>query len=216
LADLANYLNDNGTEAYYKKCDITIKADVENAIEFAVSKTGTIDIAVLNAGVAGSGYFENFDSENFNRIIQTNVFGMTNFLEELIPIMKGQGYGKIAGVSSLADSRGIPGNAAYCASKSAVSFLLEAARVELKSTGIKIITIRPGFVKSDMTSKNTFYMPLLMEPGKAAKIIVEGVLKGKERIAFPLPLVLISYIGRVVPAFLFEIIIRLRGKPINE
>jgi len=104
----------------------------------------------------------------------------------------------------------------HCASKSAASFLLEAARVELEKYGINIITIKPGFVKSDMTAQNTFYMPFLMETNSAAKIIVKNILSGKKRIAFPLPIVFLSYLGKVAPARLFEFFIKLWGKPINE
>jgi len=137
-------------------------------------------------------------------------------LEALIPVMKNQGYGTIAGVTSLADLRGIPGNAAYCASKSGSSFLLEAARIELEKFGIKINTIKPGFVISELTKDNTFHMPFLMETNAAAKIIVNGILSGKKRIYFPLPMVFLSYLGKITPALIFDYLFKLWKKPINE
>ncbi|MFC2131287.1 SDR family NAD(P)-dependent oxidoreductase [Bacteroidota bacterium] len=216
LKESTELLKSKDISAFYKICDVTDKEQMKKSVDFAIDKIGSIDIAILNAGVAGSGYFENFDSDNLKKIFDVNVFGLANGMETLIPVMKKQGYGKIAGVSSLADSRGIPGNAAYCASKSATSFILEAARIELEKYGINIITIKPGFVKSDMTAQNTFYMPFLMETTVAAKIIVKGILSGKKRIAFPLPLVILSYLGKTIPAKLFEFFIKKWRKPINE
>ena len=213
---IADELNILGQKAYFKKCDVSDLSQMKESVEFAIEKMGSIDIAILNAGVAGSGYFQDFTSENLRRIFDVNVFGIANGLEVLIPYMKKTGSGIIAGVSSLADARGVPGNAGYCASKTAASFLLEAARVELKETGIKIITVRPGFVKTDMTAINKFYMPFLMEVEESAKIIVKGLLEGKERIAFPLPMILFSYLGRALPSVIFEKLVHLWRKPTVE
>lgn len=216
LAIVCDSLKDVNTSVYYKVCDVSSKEQMSEAIDFAIQKMGGIDIAILNAGIAGSGYFENFNSDNLKRIFDVNAMGVAFGLELLIPIMKNQGHGIIAGVTSLADARGFPGNAAYSASKSAATFLLEAARVELEKFGIKVLTIKPGFVKSDMTANNTFYMPFLMETKEAASIIVNGILSGKKLIGFPMPMVFLSWLGKVMPAVIFEYFIKLWGKPINE
>lgn len=216
LAKICNSLKNLNPSVYYKVCDVTDKDQMKEAFDFAIQKMEGIDIAILNAGIAGSGYFENFSSDNFKRIFDVNLFGVAYGMELLIPIMAKQGSGTIAGVSSLADFRGASGNAIYCASKTAVTFLLEAARVELAKFGINVVTIKPGFVKSDMTDQNKFYMPLLMETNVAAKIIVNGLLSGKKRIGFPIPMVFLSWLGKVVPAAIFEYFIKLWGRPINE
>jgi short-subunit dehydrogenase len=137
-------------------------------------------------------------------------------MEILIPIMKRQGFGTIAGVSSLADARGFPGHAAYSASKSSATFILEAARSELAKFGINVITVKPGFVKSDMTADNKFFMPLLMETDDAAKIIVNGILSGKKRIGFPMPMVFLTYLVKILPSSVFEFLVGLYSKPIND
>jgi short-subunit dehydrogenase len=216
LKQIADELDSKGKQVFFKKCDVSDLSQMKESVDFAIEKMGSIDIAILNAGVAGSGYFDNFTTENLRRIFDVNVFGIANGLEVLIPYMKKSGSGIIAGVSSLADTRGVPGNAGYCASKTAASFLLSAARVELKSSGVKIVTIRPGFVKTDMTAINKFYMPFLMEVEESAKIIIKGLLEGKERIAFPLPMILFSYLGRALPSVIFEKLIHLWRKPTVE
>ncbi|MFH1050040.1 MAG: SDR family NAD(P)-dependent oxidoreductase [bacterium] len=216
LAGICKSLKELNKKVFYKVCDVTYKNQMNDSVNYAIQKMGGIDIAILNSGIAGSGYFENFDSDNFKRIFNVNVFGLLYGMEFLIPIMKKQGSGTIAGVSSLADARGFPGNAAYSASKSSASFILESARVELARFGINVVTIKPGFVKTDLIAKNTFYMPLLMEADKAAKIIVSGILSGKKRIAFPLPMVFLTYIVKILPSAVYEFLIKLYGKPINE
>jgi short-subunit dehydrogenase len=118
--------------------------------------------------------------------------------------MKRQKKGTIAAVSSIADVRGFQNSAAYCASKSAATKLLESARSELSSLGINIITIRPGFIRTAMTAKNKFYMPLLMDVDKAVKIITRGIDRGKKIIAFPRRMVFLTWIARSVPDTVYE------------
>ena len=116
--------------------------------------------------------------------------------------------GIIVGISSLADARGIPGNSIYCSSKAAISHVLEAARIELEPHNIKVISVKPGFVKTNLTSNSNAYMPFIMSPDAAAKIIVDKIIRGKERISFPLPLSFLSKLGKIVPDGLYESIIK--------
>ena len=112
--------------------------------------------------------------------------------------------GIIVGVSSLADHRGFSGSGFYCASKSAASIYLEGLRVELKPYNIKVITVKPGFVKTPMTDQNKFKMPLLMPAEKAADIIIAGIEKEKRIIQFPLPMVLLTRLVGLIPGGLYE------------
>jgi short-subunit dehydrogenase len=118
--------------------------------------------------------------------------------------MKKQGHGTIAGVTTLADIRGYSGSSNYNASKAAASILLEAARVELKKYNIKVITIRPGFVKTAMTDKNEFKMPMLMQTDKAARLIRKGIEKGKSVVQFPLPVAAATKIIKIMPNWIFD------------
>lgn len=210
LQDLKEGLINSNSNIHIYKCDVSDYNSVKKSIEFAIDKLGKIDLAILNAGISGSGSFINFKVENLRNIFDVNVFGVANYLEFLIPIMKAQSYGKIAVVSSLADARGFPANADYCSSKSALTQLLEGARVELKQHNIDIITIRPGFVRTDMTAKNNFYMPFLIDPEQAAKIIIDKIEKNAERISFPAPMVFSSWLMRAMPSNIYEKIIRLK------
>ena len=136
--------------------------------------------------------------------MDVNFYGIVNCLDVLIPLMRRQDKGIIAGISSIAESRGYPRSGFYSASKAAMSILLESIRIELMETPVKVLTIKPGFVRTPMTDKNEFGMPFLMEPVKAADIIIRGIEKEKRIIQFPYPLVLGSKFVRMIPDVLFD------------
>lgn len=215
LESLTVDINNLGGRAFYKKCDISIKKDVEDSVNYTLDKLNTIDLAIINSGIGKPEWMANFKSDEFKQIIETNVFGIAHVLEYIIPLMKKQGFGTIAGVTSLADVRGYPGSAGYCSSKAAASILLESARVELKKLNINVITIKPGFVKTAMTAKNEFYMPFLMDTDKAAKIIRKGLEKKKSIVQFPFFTVYLTRIAKYTPNFIFDLFIT-RGRKVPK
>ena len=204
LKEIAEKINLSGGKCFYRKCDVTIKGDVNAGIEFALNSLGNIDLAIINSGLGGPNWMDEFSSEEFIKSFEVNTFGIAHALEILIPIMKKQGSGTIAGVTSMADIRGYGGSSSYSASKSAASILLEAARVELKKNNIKIITVRPGFVKTAMTDMNEFKMPFLMQPDKAAKKIFTGIEKGRSVVQFPWPIVMATRIIKIIPNWIYD------------
>ena len=92
----------------------------------------------------------------------------------------------------------------YCGSKAAVTMILESLSAELKMHGIKVVTIKPGFVRSEMTAQNNFKMPFLMDGDKAAGIIIKGLKEEKRIIQFPLMTVIGSKFIGLLPVRLFE------------
>ncbi|MCI0449149.1 MAG: SDR family NAD(P)-dependent oxidoreductase [Chlorobi bacterium] len=204
LMKITEKINSSGGKCFYKKCDVTIKDDVKTSIEFALSSLANIDLAIVNSGLGGPNWMDEFSSSDYIKSFEVNTFGIAYALEILIPIMKKQGYGTIAGVTSLADVRGYGGSSSYSSSKAAASILLEAARVELKKDNIKVITVRPGFVKTAMTDKNEFKMPFLMQPEKAAGKIYRGIEKGKSVVQFPWTIVLGTRIVKIIPNWIYD------------
>lgn len=204
IKEISGKINNDGGKCFYKKCDVTLKDDVKSGIDYALTSLGTIDLAIINSGIGGPNWMSEFSSSQFINTFEVNTFGIAHALEFLIPIMKNQGYGTIAGVTSLADIRGYGGSSSYSASKAAASILLEAARVELKKYNIRVITVRPGFVKTAMTDKNEFKMPMLMQTGKAAKKIFKGIEKGKSLVHFPFPIVMATRIIKVLPNWIYD------------
>jgi short-subunit dehydrogenase len=191
-------------KVYTYVCDVTDKEVVKEIAEQFVYVARGIDVAVLNSGIGRPEGIKNYSSDYAEDIFKTNVIGMVNCIEALLPVFMKQKHGIIAGVSSLADNRGYNNSGFYCASKAAVTKMLESLRIELKSFGIKVITIKPGFVKSEMTAGNNFKMPFIIETGEAAEIIFRGLRKEKRIIQFPLATVIGSKIIGILPGWLFE------------
>jgi len=193
-----------GGRIFAYQCDVTDKKRVNDLIIEIIKVMGGIDIAVLNSGIGRPEGIKKFNSGNAEAVFNTNVIGMVNCIEALLPFFLEQKYGVIAGVSSLADNRGYSRSGFYCGSKAAVTVILESLSADLKTHGIKVVTIKPGFVRSEMTARNEFKMPFLMEAEYAANIIVKGLKKEKRIIQFPLITVIGSKIIGLFPVRLFE------------
>jgi len=112
--------------------------------------------------------------------------------------------GVFAGIASIAGLRGLPTAAPYSASKATMQNFLEASRIELRPYGVKVTTVNPGFIATPMTEKNKFKMPFLLQPDEAAKIIANGIERGKRIVEFPAPMSLLMRTMRLVPDAIFE------------
>ncbi|MDX9689687.1 MAG: SDR family NAD(P)-dependent oxidoreductase [Alphaproteobacteria bacterium] len=173
-------------------------ADVTNAAEMAqklieLDKESPIDLVIANAGIsAGTGGGQE-TREQVLAIFRTNVDGVFNTIQPLIPLMKARGRGQIALMASLAGFRGLAGAPAYMASKAAVRVYGEGLRGELAPFGVAVSVICPGFVKTPMTEVNRFKMPFLISADRAGHIIKNGLEKNRPRISFPWPMVFLVW-----------------------
>jgi len=204
LEQLNNELHLTNDQSLIIKCDVSKKEDVAYAYGLIKKKFGGVDIAILNAGYGHKVTVENYNSRFAEDTFGANIFGIVYWVEHLLPKFVEEKEGVIVGVSSLADNRGYSGSGFYCASKAAASVYLEGLRVELKHYGIKVITVKPGFVRTPMTNNNEFEMPLLMEPEKAAQIIINGIKKEKSIIQFPWQMVILTRLVGLIPNSLYE------------
>lgn len=204
LDELAHQIKNSGSKVFIYQCDVSDKIQVDEVFEKIFHEKEKIDIAVLNSGVSYRNPADKFDASIGIETFNINVNGIIYCSEKLIPYFIERRTGVLAGVSSLADARGFSKSGFYCASKAAVSHLFESFRVELKKYNIKVVTIKPGFVKTPMTDKNDFKMPFLMNAEKAAKIIIKGFEDEKKIIQFPLQTVIGSKLLKLMPNFLFD------------
>jgi short-subunit dehydrogenase len=206
LNDFARYLKETGSNILTVKCDVKNKDEIYNAVEIVKNSFGDIDIAIFNSGISIRSQIENIKPEEANEIFNVNTLGLIHCCEAVTPDFIKNRKGIIVGVSSLADGRGFPKSGLYCASKAAVTIYLESLRNELKKYNVKVLTVKPGFVRTPMTAKNDFKMPFLMDAEKAAQIILKGIKNKKRIIQFPLPTVFGAKLLKLMPDFLFEII----------
>ena len=115
-----------------------------------------------------------------------------------------RGHGHIAVTSSVAGYRGLPGFGAYSASKAAATTLVESLRVDLRKTGVSMTAIHPGFVVSELTDRNNFTMPFLVQTNDAAVTIVNGLEKKRPIICFPWQMRLVMWLVKHVPDFIYD------------
>ena len=179
--------------------DITDRGAVHTAVEAVRTALGGIDVAILNAGTWQQVKIDQFDAEAFRTQFDTNLMGTVHCIEALLPTMLVDKRGVIAGMASVAGYRGLPGSEAYGASKAALINLLESLRGSLGPRGIRVQTISPGFVKTDLTARNKFPMPFLIDAKTAASSIADGIVAEKTEIVFPLPMMLMMKAARLVP-----------------
>jgi short-subunit dehydrogenase len=209
LDELSEKLKDKCEVAVYQS-DVSDKNKTGETYKDIIKNFGRIDIAILNAGLDQKTRISNFNSDDAVKTMGANFFGLVNWIELLLPIFMKEKRGMIVGVTSLAEARGFPGSGYYCASKAAASHLLESLRIDLKKYNVKVITVKPGFVKTPMTDKNKFYMPFLINVEKAVKIIIKGIIREKSLIEFPLRTKIAARIVKCLPQPVFEAIFAFR------
>ena len=136
----------------------------------------SLDLVIANAGIS-AGSHDDADFSTTRDIFMTNLVGVLNTIHPAIRLMRMQGAGQIAIISSFAGYRGLPSAPAYSASKAAVKAYGEGLRGQLAPGGIDVTVICPGFIRSRITDANKFPMPFFMEAPKAAIIIKKGLAK---------------------------------------
>jgi short-subunit dehydrogenase len=179
---------------------------------------GGLDCAILNAGVGNSNDAKSFSAKNVRWTFETNIFGVANWMEAVLPDMIAAKSGVIAGIASLAAFKGLPSSGDYSASKAALFTLLESARIDLLGTGVDVVIVCPGFVKSEITDRNEpGSMPFLLETEDGASRILNGIRRRARVVHFPWQL---SYLARYVlqpmPGFLYDVVgrrIKRKKKP---
>jgi len=186
LDEVAARIRAGGGSATCRVADVTDRAALRAAVAAAEGHAGVaLDVLVANAGVAENGLGETPAAERAARVLDLNLRAAVDTIEAAAPAMVARGRGTVAAVTSLAGVRGLPGAASYCASKAGLSAYLESRALDLHASGVRVVDVRPGFVRTPMTDRNRFRMPFLMEPEAAARRAVAGILAGRRVVAFP-------------------------------
>ena len=167
------------------KVDVSNQSATKNTIDDFIGKSGRIDIVIANAGISGNVELKNGESTEINRMLSTNILGVTNTIIPALPTMIKQQSGHVVIVSSIAGFRGLPGRSSYSASKVAVRFMANSWRSSFVKDGISITTICPGFIDTDMTNTHKYHMPFLMNVDVFAKKIVTAIEKKKKTYIAP-------------------------------
>ena len=154
-----------------------------NEVRDSLEHLPMLDTIILNAGTCEYINASQFDAEMFERVMQTNVIGIGNCLETLIPKINPGGVLGLMGSSS--SYLPLPRAEAYGASKAAIEYLSRTLQISLKSKNISVSYIAPGFVETPLTDKNDFPMPMRVDAKFASEQIRAGLAAKKQEIHFP-------------------------------
>lgn len=210
LQQLAEKIREKGGKAVPVALDVTDPAAVRAAVAAIERDHGPVDTLIANAGIGADTSALRWRSEDLERIYRTNVFGVSHCIEAVLPGMIARRQGHLVAVASLAGYRGLPASGAYASSKAAVISLMESLRVELRGHGVRVTTLSPGFVKTELTAKNRFPMPFLMELDDAARLMHRAIRRQKSEYRFPWTLASVITLARFLPNRLWDYLLRNR------
>ena len=185
--------------------DVLDHAALRAACADFIAKHGAPDIVIANAGIS-AGTFTEFpeDLAAFDRILRVNVTGMFATFQPFVAAMKARGSGILAGITSVASVRGLPGSGGYCASKAAAVTYLEALRGEMRGTGVSVVTVLPGYIRTPLTEKNRYAMPFLMKADDAARRIHRAIASKSSYAVVPWQMAIVVKLLRIIPNWLFD------------
>ncbi len=192
--------------------DVRDAAALQSAATHFMQNVGVPDIVIANAGVS-RGTLTEFveDVDVFQQVMDINVLGVVKTFQPYINAMransspaKGRPGGVLVGISSVAGFRGIPGSAAYSASKAALISYLESLRVELYFSNLSVVTICPGFIKTPMTEINPYAMPFILPADVAARRIAKVIKARKSFAVVPWQMGLVGGLLKLMPNWLYD------------
>ena len=185
--------------------DVRDAAGLRQAADDFMARFGVPDIVIANAGVSRGTLTEiEDDLKAFQETFDINVMGMVNTFHPFVAPMRDAGKGKLAGIASVAGFRGIPGGGAYSASKAAAIKYCESLRVELRGSGVSVVTICPGYIRTPMTAVNRFKMPFLIGVDEAVVRFARAIDSGTSFTVIPWTMGLAARMLRVLPNWLYD------------
>ena len=172
-----------------------------------IARFGVPEIVIANAGISQGALTEHAeDLPTFRAIFDTNVVGIVNTFQPFVAAMSAARRGALVGIASIAGFRGLPGSGAYSASKAAAITYLESLRVELRDTGVAVVTICPGYISTPMTARNPYPMPFVLSADEAARRIVRAIGRRKRFYVLPWPMAIVGCVLRMLPRPLYDVL----------
>lgn len=165
-----------GFDARCYVADVRDLAAMQAAAEAFLSEYGPPDIVIAAAGISVGTLTEDAaDASVFRAVMDANVLGIVHTFQAFIAAMRARGNGVLCGISSVSGVRGLPGSSAYSASKAAATIYLESLRLELRASGLSVVTVAPGFIDTPMTQVNPYPMPFRMSAEHAAQKVADCI-----------------------------------------
>lgn len=175
------------------------------AAQACLQAQGVPDVVIANAGISiGIDPARREDIDVLARTLATNVTGVAATFQPFIAAMRSSGHGRLVALASVAGVRGLPGQAAYCASKAAVIHYCESLRGELRGSGVSVLALSPGFVATPMTARNRYRMPFLLSPDDFARRAARAIAGHASTCVIPWPMALVARVLPLLPDALWD------------
>jgi NAD(P)-dependent dehydrogenase (short-subunit alcohol dehydrogenase family) len=198
---VAAAITDNGGRATASTVDVASEPEVRYLVEDSAAAYGRLDYLFNNAGIAIGGDARDLTLDHWHRVLDVDLYGVLHGMRAAYPIMARQGFGHIVNTSSAGAFFPAPGNAPYCTAKHALVGLSLSLRLEGADLGVKVSCVCPGFVRTNVYQNAqavNITLPAgvsreqaagapakMMEPSRAAQIILDGVARNQAMIVFP-------------------------------
>jgi NADP-dependent 3-hydroxy acid dehydrogenase YdfG len=134
------------------QADVMHKESIKNAVETILAREGKLDVVIHNAGLGIIGPTEYLDGEDIQKVWQTNVHGLINVVQTVLPSMRRNNSGKIIFISSIASEIALPFRGIYCASKAAGDRIIQSLRMELSGTRISCCSVQAGDIQTEINA----------------------------------------------------------------
>jgi short-subunit dehydrogenase len=181
----------------------TIDVSDNDSVIAAVEAVGEVDGVVFLAGVYWPFGAKEWNADQANAMADVNFTGLMRVMGQVVPRMVARDAGHIVIISSLSGFRGLPRSIGYSASKAATMSLAESMYADLRKTGVEVQVVNPGFIKTQLTEKNDFKMPFIMETDAAAREVLEHMNTDRFKKSFPWLFSLVFRGGNFLPDWLY-------------
>jgi short-subunit dehydrogenase len=213
LSEAVDEIVASGGQAVCAVGDVGDRAELRAAFARIEDQVGPTDILVANAGFGAPTRLDPLNIADVEETFRVNVMGVVYSVEAAMPGMLERRSGHLVAISSLAAFKGLPGESAYCASKSAVNVYMEGLRIALRRRGVIVTTVCPGFVQTSMSPIDS-PAPFLMSSVAAAECIARLIARRRGGVVrFPWPMALLTSLAGWVPDALVARLIRFDGGP---
>ena len=193
--------------------DVSLPDSIADAGRACIAAQGLPDVVIASAGISiGVDTAIREDLDVMARIFATNNIGMAATFHPFILPMRTRGSGTLVGIASVSGIRGLPGHGGYSASKAGVISYCESLRGELRGSGVRVVTICPGYIDTPLTQRNRYSMPFLMAPDRFADKAFAAIEAGASYRVIPWQMGVVAKLMRLLPNAWFDRLLAGRGR----
>ena len=197
--------------------DVSEVGSIIAAAQACLAQQGLPDVVIANAGISiGMDTAQRSDLDVMARTFAVNNLGLAATFHPFVNAMRARGSGHLVGIASVAAIRGLPGHGAYCASKAGVVSYCESLRGELRGSGVRVVTLGPGYIDTPLTRRNTYSMPFLMSAEAFAERAFTAIARGVSYRVIPWQMGVVAKLLRVLPNALFDRLLSGRARKARQ